>query len=332
MKKVDVIQQILGNKQSNPAVNHSVETFASTNIALCKYWGKRDQELNLPVTGSFSISMGDLGSRTRLQVIDTENDVVIHNGETLDLNSQFCKRLFEFLNLFRVNTKFRLLITIHTNIPIAAGIASSASGFACFVKALNLLFRWDLKDHELSILARLGSGSASRSIFSGFVEWHVGTRDDGMDCYSEKYPEEWPDLCIAVHLLSIKEKLIPSRQAMQQTKMTSPFYSAWPPKVNEDLVLIKQAIDKKDFDLLGRIAESDSMSMHATMLSSWPPILYSLPETIQAMHKIWELRRNGLQLYFTQDAGPNLKLLFLAKDAEMVLKQFPNLEVVKPFK
>jgi len=95
--------------------------------------------------------------------------------------------------------------------------------------------------------------------------------------------------------------------------------------------LLKQAIKTKNLALLGGTAESNALSMHATMLSSWPAICYFLPETIAAMQQIWTARKEGLELYFTQDAGPNLKLMFVEKDKEQVKTLFPNLEIIKPF-
>ncbi len=331
MKKADIVQAILGKKQNNQAAPSPVKSFAPSNIALCKYWGKRDQELNLPVTSSLSVSLGERGTTTELKVSHIEQDVIIHNNELYDLASPFCKRLIAFLDLFRVTHKWHLQITIQTNIPLAAGLASSASGFASLIKSLNQLFHWELKPHELSILARLGSGSACRSIWPGFVEWHVGERADGMDSHGEAIPEVWPDLCIGLLILSHQEKQISSRDAMQRTVTTSPFYSLWPTKVSEDLSAIKQAIYTRDFHLLGKVAESNAMAMHATMLSSWPPIIYAIAETVIAMQNIWKMRYQGLTIYFTQDAGPNLKLLFLRTDEDIIRTHFRMIEVVQPF-
>jgi diphosphomevalonate decarboxylase len=214
---------------------------------------------------------------------------------------------------------------------VAAGFASSACGFASLITAMNDLFDWQLGKRDLSILARLGSGSASRSFWPGFVEWHAGTQADGMDSYAEPLSFEWPQLYIGILTLSEEEKSISSTDAMQRTVDSSVLYTAWPRKVVRDMVILRQALQVKNFSLLAGTAESNALTMHGTMLSSWPPICYFLPETIAAMHKIWELRRDGLELYFTQDAGPNLKLLFLEKDQSSVKEHFPQLEVVRLF-
>lgn len=217
------------------------------------------------------------------------------------------------------------------DIPVAAGLASSACGFASLTLALNDLFDWQLPMHELSILARLGSGSAARSLWPGFVEWHAGQRVDGMDSFAEPLGFAWPELLIGILPLSNQEKSISSRQAMQQTVATSALYTNWPRKVAQDMVIIKQAIHAKNFALFAGTAESNALSMHATMLSSWPPICYFLPETIAAMHLIWKLRQEGLNLFFTEDAGPNLKLLFLQKDKQHLQDLFPSLDIIQLF-
>ncbi len=331
MKKSDVVHLILGDRLQNPLYSESATAFAPTNIALCKYWGKRDSELNLPNTSSLSISLGDKGATTTLQVKDQADDQVTFNHEKILSSSGFHKRLTAFLDLFRTQKSLHFQINIKANIPLAAGLASSACGFASLVLALDQLFHWQLSLKHLSILARLGSGSAARSITPGFVEWEKGIQDDGMDSYGKLLPETWPDLCVGLLMVNQNEKKISSREAMQRTIDTSLFYPLWPEKVEQDLIHIKKAIHEKDFLLLGKTAESNALTMHGIMLSAWPPISYYLPETISAMQTIWALREQGLALFFTQDAGPNLKLLFLAHDFERIKKCFTTMELVKPF-
>lgn len=331
MKKSEVVSLILGDRAHCVAQNISATSFAPTNIALCKYWGKRNSELNLPITSSLSISLADKGATTTVSITDQSQDRVTLNGEPIALASNFGKRLVAFLDLFRTSHSLHFQIDIQVNIPLAAGLASSACGFASLVLALNILFNWQLTPEHLSILARLGSGSASRSIWSGFVEWEKGIDETGMDSHGKLLSETWPDLCVGLLLIDKAEKKLSSRDAMQRTIDTSKLYALWPDKVNEDLVKTQQAIHKKDFPLLGKTAESNALTMHAIMLSAWPPISYFLPETISAMHKIWELREQGAAIYFTQDAGPNLKLLFLSSDLALVKSHFPMVEVVRPF-
>lgn len=330
MKKAEVVATILGLRQTRTAHQARGQAFAPTNIALCKYWGKRDAELNLPVTSSLSISLGNKGAQCAIERIDQDSDIFSLNGQMIASHTSFAQRLAAYLNLFRTPDNFYFQVTMQMNIPVAAGLASSACGFAALALALNDFFTWQLNKKELSILARLGSGSACRSVFSGFVEWHAGFTDDGMDSYSELLPDNWPAFCIGLLMIHPGEKPLSSRLAMERTAATSPLYSAWPKKVRDDLATLKQALVHKDFKLLGETAESNALAMHALMLSAWPPISYTLPETLTQMQKIWELRQNGLPLYFTQDAGPNLKLLFLKQDQAHIEKHFPKIEILQP--
>lgn len=313
----------------NPA-HKTATAFACSNIALCKYWGKRDAQLNLPVNSSLSISLADKGATVAIRLISATQDQYTINGKSLSPDSSHFLRLRKYLDLFRTS-EFSFDLSIDLNIPLAAGLASSAAIFAAIIKTLNHLFAWQLDNKSLSILARLGSGSAARSIEEGFVEWQRGERDDGLDSFAQKIEAVWPDLRIGLCLLHSEPKKISSRLGMQQTVVSSILYQAWPQQVTHDLPLIKQAIATHDFELLGKTSENNALAMHATMLASQPALLYSTPETIELMQKIWRLRDEGLAIYFTQDAGPNLKLLFLKSQLAQVQEQFASIEIVAPF-
>lgn len=331
MTRHEIAKAVLNERWHAMPAQASSEAFAPSNIALCKYWGKRNQEINLPVTSSLSISLGHKGATTKLSLIDAQFDEIILNDKPLDYHSPFSQRLVGFLDLFRAKHMPRFRVRTSTNLPVAAGLASSACGFASLALALDSLFAWELDQHQLSILARLGSGSACRSIWDGFVEWHMGVREDGMDSHGMFIPEQWPEVCVGLLILTDQAKPMSSREAMQRTVTTSALYSSWSAKVSRDLFSLKQAISVHDFLLLGKTAESNAMAMHATMLSAWPPITYFIPETLLTMQKIWALRKEGISLYFTQDAGPNLKLLFLEKDKPVIESHFPTIETIHPF-
>ena len=262
-----------------------------------------------------------------------EDQVMLNGKELASAYNPFVKRLIShYLDLFRTEKRMASCkINIKMNIPVAAGLASSACGFASMVCALNDLMQWQLSPKDLSILARLGSGSAARSIWNGFVIWHEGMREDGMDSCGESLPIEWPALRVGILPISNQQKPISSRDAMLRTVNSSSLYGSWPRKVSQDLSIFKQALKVKNFALLGGTAESNALAMHATMLSSWPPICYFLPETLLAMHKVWDLRREGHEVYFTQDAGPNLKLLFLENQTAELKNHFPDMEVITVF-
>ena len=302
---------------------------AAINIALSKYWGKREVELNLPTNSSLSISLPDLGTETIIEATDTNNDEIFLNGKLLSPNETFAKRLSLFLDYFRDGQHFK--VTTTNTVATAAGLASSASGYAALVLALNDSFQWQLNSKQLSILARLGSGSASRSIYDGFVIWHKGQQADGLDSYAEPMNIVWTDFCIGLIEIDTSAKKMGSTQGMQNTVKTCDLYQAWPEKAEKDLLKIKLAIETKDFKTLGETAENNALSMHATMIATIPPILYWQPESVKAMHKVWALREQGVVVYFTMDAGPNLKLLFLESELEKVKETFKDLIIIKPF-
>ena len=333
--KLDVVQEIFSHTTDSKDLwipkKEKGLAFAPTNIALCKYWGKRDTEINLPVTSSLSIALPDKGAMTTITPHDQARDIIILNDVEIENESQFAKQTVAYFDLFRPNKNLHFRVDIKMNIPVAAGLASSACGFASLICALNDLFEWKLSLTHLSILARLGSGSAARSLWMGFVEWHAGVAVDGMDSYGEPLETEWPTLQVGILTLSPDKKRFSSRDAMLRTVNSSALYGSWIKKVNQDLPILKQAIKNRNFSLLGGAAESNALAMHATMLSSWPPICYSIPETIAMMHQIWDLRAQGLEVYFTQDAGPNLKLLFLEQNKKQVQENFPQVEVINVF-
>lgn len=329
MNKPEVVAKIFQGRAFVPSLE-GAEAFAPINIALCKYWGKRNTAINLPAASSLSVSLPSKGTRTYIKVIETAEDKIFLNGQSLDASLDFSKKLTDFLNLFRYEARG---FEVHTesNIPISAGLASSASGFAALVLALDKLYNWRLSRSQLSILSRLGSGSACRSLWTGFVEWQAGQDAEGMDSHGVPLTDTWPDLCLGLLVFAEAQKAISSRVAMQHTVATSPFYKTWPSVAAADLATLKQAIALKDFEQLGFVSEANAMAMHALMLSARPSVLYARPETVSTQHAIWAARNQGLSLYFTQDAGYNLKLLFLGPQRAEIEALFPHCETVKPF-
>ncbi|MEY3182766.1 MAG: hypothetical protein RLZ35_751 [Pseudomonadota bacterium] len=331
--KQALVHRLLEGYSKYP-VCHSTSAFAPTNIALVKYWGKRDSELNLPVTGSLSITLPTKGAHTTVSIRQGEHaDKVSLNGVMMPDTSHFTQRVTRFLDLFRASPDERYVVDSVMNIPVAAGVASSACGFAALTLAVDALYGWSLPIQTLSILARLGSGSASRSVFNGWVEWQAGTQADGMDSYAIPYPTscDWLDLRIGLLLYHTKEKHCGSREAMQRSVDTSPLYAVWPQQVQQDLLALKKAIDTQDMDVLGGIAEHNAEAMHACMRAAIPSVDYATQETQAAKEKVHFLRSQGVGIYYTQDAGPNLKLLFLAKDTAIVEKTFENVVIEMPF-
>jgi len=329
------VNTIIGHSDSHSAFTHvKASGFgeAPVNIALSKYWGKRETTLNLPINGSVSISLPGLGTQTEITFSHGEQDQIVLNDQLLQPHETFAKRLSAFLDFFRPDEFSVFQVDTLNTVPTAAGLASSASGYAALVLALNDLFQWDLSEQKLSLLARLGSGSASRSVFPGFAVWHVGTQQDGMDSYAEAIDTQWPELCVGLLKIDVSEKSVGSTVGMQQTVNTCELYQAWPDKAKKDIEIIQQAIQAQDFTLLGQTAENNALSMHATMMATWPPIVYWQPESVAAMHTIWQLRQQGVEVYFTMDAGPNLKLLFLETEKPAIKQAFAEMQIIQPFK
>lgn len=335
LQQQDFVNQVIGHHPvSSPkltAIKESGKGIAPVNIALSKYWGKRDEVLNLPMNGSVSISLPGLGTETTIQISKETQDSVRLNGKLLEPCDPFAQRLSHFLNHFRATTVFFEVATINT-VPTAAGLASSASGYAALVLALNDLFGWQLAPKKLSLLARLGSGSASRSLFPGFSIWHKGQQEDGMDSFAEAIETPWPGLCVGLIKIDTTQKPISSTLGMQNTVHNCDLYQAWPKQAEKDMAKVLQAIQQQDFNLLGQTAEHNALSMHATMMATWPPIVYWQPESVAAMQTVWRLREQGVAVYFTMDAGPNLKLLFPETEKPAIKQAFPKLSIIEPFK
>lgn len=318
-------------------IGQQARAFAPSNIALCKYWGKRDKHLHLPYTDSLSISLGEYGAEVELQRIAETHDRISSNGTPLSTTHPAFCRWQAYLNLFRQTPEHHFAITIRTDIPIAAGLASSACMTAALVLALNELYAWQLEPERLSCLARLGSGSACRSLWPGFVVWQAGQNPLGWDSHgvpitlTPAAQAYWASLRIGWLLLDDSPKPHDSRSAMAHSVATSPYYTAWCTQNHQDLATLKQAITDQDFTTLARTAEHNALAMHATINSARPAIFYQSPATLATMNAIWQARQNGLAIYFTQDAGPNLKLIFQAHDETAVLATFPGLTFANPF-
>lgn len=330
MKAANTIQAILKHCRKHPATE-TATCFAPVNIALVKYWGKRDTELNLPVTNSFSVALPNKGTTTTLRVNSLTHDRYQLNSQHMEEGSEFSKRLNQFCSYFRFSNHYHFDIHTENNIPTAAGLASSASGFAALVLAFDKLFDWQLEQSQLSILARLGSGSACRSLWNGFVEWQKGDRVDGLDCFATPYLANesfLKSLSVGLLIFESGKKPISSRQAMLNTVTTSPSYRNWPLQVDEDLRAVKTAIAQENFMQLGEVAERNALAMHATMLDSQPKTDFCTEKTYEYRKKIRLLRQSGVPVYFTQDAGPNLKLLFQKPALSILKEHFPEIETI----
>ena len=267
----------------------SVTARAGTNIALVKYWGKRDAALNLPAAGSLSLTLADLGSETRVRFARDAGepdggDRVLLSGKPAD--EHFAGRVRKFLDLVRARAGIALSAEVATSntVPTAAGLASSAAGFAALALAASRAAGLRLSPAELSELARRGSGSAARSIFGGFVEMSAGTSPDGSDAVAHPLLDEhaW-DVRLCVAITASGEKAIGSTAAMSETARSSPYYPAWLASVPADLDQARAAIEARDLSRLGSVAERSALRMHACAMAADPHILYWNPGTLAAL-------------------------------------------------
>ena len=295
---------------------------AHTNIALIKYWGKRNETLFLPVTSSLSLTLDQFYTETRIAWHEeAEHDLFI-----LDNQPQDATNITRFVNLFRSETGINTPVRVesYNYVPTAAGLASSASGYAALACACNHLFNTGYSPQILSTYARQGSGSATRSLFGGFVKWQAGQGDDSASSYAYPVDDASWDIGMVVVIVNQAQKSISSRQGMEHTINTSPFYKLWPDVVNSDLAIIESAIASRNFTQLGEVTEHNAMEMHALMLSSKPSYTYFESDSLIAMQAVRELRRQGIEAYFTMDAGPNVKILCRLSQAEMIKQQLLN--------
>ena len=301
-------------------VGTQVTARACANIALVKYWGKRDARLNLPAAGSLSLTLAALVTETTVAF----DPALAHDELVLDGAAAPADRVTPFLDLVREAARLsaRARVTTRNDFPTASGLASSASGFAALAVAASRAAGLDLEPRELSILARRGSGSAARSIFGGFVRMHAGSRSDGSDAFAEPLPSPLADhvrMVIAI-VGGGAPKAHGSRDAMDHTAATSPYYASWIALVPRDLAAAETALARGDLQELGEIAEANALAMHASAIAARPGVIYWQPPTLAALAAVSALRAQGHPAWATMDAGPHVKVLTTAADADAVAR------------
>ncbi|EMF0322354.1 diphosphomevalonate decarboxylase [Enterococcus faecium] len=306
---------------------------AYTNIALIKYWGKKNEELILPMNNSLSLTLDAFYTETEVIFSDSYMVDEFYLDGTLQ-DEKATKKVSQFLDLFRKEAGLSLKASVISQnfVPTAAGLASSASGLAALAGACNTALKLGLDDLSLSRFARRGSGSACRSIFGGFVEWEKG--HDDLSSYAKPVPSDSfeDDLAMVFVLINDQKKEVSSRNGMRRTVETSSFYQGWLDSVEGDLYQLKQAIKTKDFQLLGETMERNGLKMHGTTLAAQPPFTYWTPDSLKAMDAVRQLRKQGIPCYFTMDAGPNVKVLVenshLSEVQETFTKLFSKEQVI----
>jgi diphosphomevalonate decarboxylase len=299
---------------------------ACANIALVKYWGKRPGELNLPATGSLSLTLDALATETTVAFDPTlAADELVLDGEPANT-----ARITGFLDVVRARANIATYarVTTRNEFPTASGLASSASGFAALAVAAARAAGLELTPRELSLLARRGSGSAARSIFGGFVRMHASDRD--AEAYAE--PIASPLLAGVRMVIAIVGSGAPkqhaSRDAMTRVAATSPFYAGWLDLVPRDLVAAQAALAAGDLRALGEVAEANALAMHATAIAARPAVIYWQPATLALLAAVRTLRGTGRVAWATIDAGPHVKVLTTVGDADHLARALAGVEGV----
>ncbi|HLA88315.1 MAG TPA: diphosphomevalonate decarboxylase [Anaerolineales bacterium] len=303
---------------------------AHPNIAFIKYWGNRDNALRLPSNGSISMNLDGLFTRTTVSFQPSlPFDELIINGHTV--MGKGLERISYILDLVRVmaGIEIKAEVMSENNFPAGAGIASSAAAFAALALASSHAAGLTLSEAQLSRLARRGSGSASRSIPSGFAEWKMGTGDDDSVAISIAPPEHW-NLVDCIAIVSASHKKTGSTEG-HAIAGTSPLQNARVTDTPRRLELCRNAILKKDFDAFANIIEHDSDIMHAVMMTSNPPLMYWQAGTVGIFHAVREWRASGSPVAYTVDAGANVHVIGLgehAKETEKRLRELPGVSDV----
>jgi len=281
---------------------------ASPNIAFIKYWGNRDNTLRLPMNGSISMNLDGLYTRTTVSFQPSlPFDELIINGH--EVTGAGLERVSYILDIVRgmANIHERAEIISENNFPSGAGIASSASAFAALALAGSKAAALDLGEQELSRLARRGSGSASRSIPSGFVEWQAGTSDEDSFAFSIASPEHWK-LADCIAIVSTSHKKTGSTEG-HYIASTSPLQSARIADAPRRLDLCRNAILNRDFDAFASIIELDSDMLHSVMMTSTPALHYWKPASLEVMNYVRQWRMEGIPVCYTVDAGANVHVI-----------------------
>ena len=286
---------------------------AQPNIALIKYWGKRDLEKNLPAVGSLSVTLDNLWTKMTVEFSGLEENDVLTVNQTG--NQELLPRISACLDLVAGVDRPRASIISECNFPIAAGLASSASAFAALVVAASKASGNDRDRLSLARIAGAASGSAARSLFGGFVELQAS--DSSINVETIMAANDWP-LSVVVAITEENAKPVSSGAAMNRSAETSPFYASWLERQADDLESARDAVLRRDFAQLAAVSEHNCLKMHSVMWGSRPPIVYWNSVTLSCMEAVRRLQSDGHAVFFTIDAGPQLKAICLPDASGLV--------------
>jgi len=308
---------------------------APANIAFVKYWGALDLDNAIPVNPSISMTLSRCVSRTSVQCLPAglaDEIWLAEQGGLRPAAGAFAQRALDHLGTLRdwagVDTAFR--VATRNSFPAAAGMASSASGFAALTLAVVRALGRSPQIGELSELARRsGSGSAARSVMGGYVQWPAGP--DPTRCRAEQIATaaHW-DLRDIVALVQTGPKKVSSLEGHRRAP-SSPHFARRQELLPDRLAVVREAIASRSIEHLGPVLERDAVELHLVGMSSRPPIFYWRPATLAVLECVRDLRDGGAEAYFTMDAGANVHVICPPEAEESVavaLAGVPGVEAV----
>lgn len=299
----------------------------ASDIALIKYWGKKDEILRLPENGSVSIKLDGLDTITTVEFQkDLSADQIVIEGES---NNEETARVVKHLDRIRKISGQNVFARVESKntFPKGTGLSSSGSGFAALTFAAVASLELNLSEKELSILCRQGSGTACRCACGGFVEWLDGNTSEESYSVSLFSPEFW-DIRDVVVVVDEGKKKISSTEG-HESAQSSPFYQARLTRIKQKIAEMKSAIAMRDFDQMGMLAEKEALEFHSILLTSEDPLIAWYPGTVEVMHAVKELRSQGVQCYFTINTGFNVHVLTLPEYEEEVAASLGKLSLTK---
>lgn len=306
-------------KQGRPG---QARALAHSNIALAKYWGKRDAATNLPDVPSLSLTLAALSTETTVTFEPgLEQDELVLNGAPTDAAGRV--KLGALLDRVRAEAGLglRARVVSSNDFPTASGLASSASGFAALALAAVAAAGLSWPAARVSALARAASVSAARSVFGGFVSLEAGAEH----AVPIEVAPEAGGLRMVIAVTQRGPKAVGSTDGMLRTQRTSPLYGAWRAAAPGVCAELQSALARGDLEQVGEAMEHSTLCMHASMWSARPALIYTNPATLVVMERVRSLRAQGTFAYFTMDAGPHVKVLTLEADAEKVRRELREL-------
>ncbi len=300
---------------------------APSNIAFIKYWGIKDKELRLPANGSISMNLSNLLTTTTVEFGDhfSEDVVIIDGKQDAAQSIRVSLHLDRIRKLGGIQSKAK--VVSENNFPTSTGLSSSAAGFAALTAAAAKAASLDLSEKELSILARLGSGSACRSIPDGITEWIAGESSESSYAVS-LYPPDYWEIMDVVAVISREKKEVSTSKG-HTFAQTSPFFGTRLENVGEKIRLLKKYLAEKDFSGFGELVEAEALELHAIMMTSKPSLVYLRPETIEIMRRVREWRGQGLSVYFSLNTGQDIHIICQKSDFPSLQKLLSGIPLVR---